>query len=607
MVHIVYTYNDAVVAKKQKKGQQYMIKTIARNGLIATIVAVTLLLSAYVLLATNRPAAAGSTDCTWIGAGVDDNWSTAANWSCESGTIPADGAMLTFPYENATVQADTTNNDLSSSFTYTGITFSGECNAISQYSYAQYRFTGNNIQMAGDIIANMPTHTDAESYHCRPEFGMDLVMVADGQLDRVRIEGELVMGLYDVMISDTNLWGAMTGTGTLLTVGDVTFDSDSPGYGGTTTVTGGRALFFNGGAFGSADASLVIGSGGQIVYVTPQPATIPVDVTVQAGAGSPAIFGQSQSGDSSPGEYYAKNCSPANGCSSATVLTATFTGTLTLQQNMDVYVVNGQLSFTGPIVGNGYGIIYDDTNSANDGSYGNLVINSSANDSTSPNGTRTPTRYTTTIVTSTTDAIYVGIMNRVNVNGQRGDVMLRNGGILGGSGVVGAISGNGTVAPGNSPDTLDSGSLNLDAPSGFEVEIGGTNSGEYDQLNVTGTVDLGGAVLSVVHWDDFIPVEGSTAVMTIINNDGSDAITSTFDQLAEGATIVVDGVTYTISYVGGTGNDVTLTVFDSPGPPDTSGVFPNPGSIGLAAGIVAVGVGLLVLRKFFFKTRTARK
>ena len=49
-------------------------------------------------------------------------------------------------------------------------------------------------------------------------------------------------------------------------------------------------------------------------------------------------------------------------------------------------------------------------------------------------------------------------------------------------------------------------------------------------------------------------------VFTIIDNQGSSAVTGTFNALVEGAVITANGKDYQISYVGGTGNDVTLTV-----------------------------------------------
>lgn len=77
----------------------------------------------------------------------------------------------------------------------------------------------------------------------------------------------------------------------------------------------------------------------------------------------------------------------------------------------------------------------------------------------------------------------------------------------------------------------------------------------YRQLNVAGAVDLTGASLGLS--GAYVPLPNQTFV--ILNNDDSDAVTSTFTGLAQGATILFNGVPLAISYVGGTGNDVTLT------------------------------------------------
>ncbi|PYP08808.1 MAG: hypothetical protein DMD59_11065 [Gemmatimonadetes bacterium] len=89
----------------------------------------------------------------------------------------------------------------------------------------------------------------------------------------------------------------------------------------------------------------------------------------------------------------------------------------------------------------------------------------------------------------------------------------------------------------------------------FVVELNGTTAGSgYDQLSVTGTVNLSGAALTGTM--GFSPPTGTT--FTIINNDGADAIVGTFAGLPEGSTVVLSGQSLTISYVGGTGNDVVL-------------------------------------------------
>jgi Ca2+-binding RTX toxin-like protein len=53
---------------------------------------------------------------------------------------------------------------------------------------------------------------------------------------------------------------------------------------------------------------------------------------------------------------------------------------------------------------------------------------------------------------------------------------------------------------------------------------------------------------------------GDVARITLIDNSGSAPVAGTFDGLPEGATLAVAGTTYQISYLGGDGNDVVLTI-----------------------------------------------
>ena len=43
---------------------------------------------------------------------------------------------------------------------------------------------------------------------------------------------------------------------------------------------------------------------------------------------------------------------------------------------------------------------------------------------------------------------------------------------------------------------------------------------------------------------------------TIVNNDSPDAVSGTFNGLADGSELTIGAATLTISYAGGTGNDV---------------------------------------------------
>ena len=147
------------------------------------------------------------------------------------------------------------------------------------------------------------------------------------------------------------------------------------------------------------------------------------------------------------------------------------------------------------------------------------------------------------------------------VNGSQGSSAVSlNGGTLGGTGTVGAITSTalgGTVSPGSGPGILNSGNVNWSSGApGFVVELNGTTVGSgYDRLNVTGTVNVSGAALSGTV--GFATTDGMT--FTVITNDGGDAITGTFAGLPEGSTVTLSGLTFKISYVGGTGNDVVLT------------------------------------------------
>ncbi len=125
---------------------------------------------------------------------------------------------------------------------------------------------------------------------------------------------------------------------------------------------------------------------------------------------------------------------------------------------------------------------------------------------------------------------------------------------------TGSIAGmvtstGGTVAPGVSPGKLDTGSVSFDSNTTFEVELDGpTVETQYDQLNVSGTVSLGNATLSVL--PGYNPAANTEFV--IINNDGGDAVTGTFDGRSEGSDFTIGPDYFIITYQGGTGNDVVL-------------------------------------------------
>ena len=146
-----------------------------------------------------------------------------------------------------------------------------------------------------------------------------------------------------------------------------------------------------------------------------------------------------------------------------------------------------------------------------------------------------------------------------------------SGGLFGGGGTVGDLTlTGGTHAPGVSPgiDTVDN--YNLGASATLEIEIDGTTVGtQYDQVDVTGTVDLAGTLDVVL---GYAPEVGDAFM--IIDNDAVDAVSGTFSGLAEGGTFseTYDStdyefkVYYAANNVGGLGdgNDVVLEVIPEP-------------------------------------------
>src|SRR4029079_3314960 len=157
------------------------------------------------------------------------------------------------------------------------------------------------------------------------------------------------------------------------------------------------------------------------------------------------------------------------------------------------------------------------------------------------------------------------------VNGQQSNSpVVLTGGTLGGTGRVGSITGtSGAIKPGTAAATgiLNSGNVSLNPGTSLVIDLDGLTAGTgYRQLNVNGSVSLGGSTLDV---SANFPTN-VTDKFTIIRNEGNDRVRGTFAGLPEGAILTLGGFRYSISYQGGTGNDVELTRLITPGPPPPS-------------------------------------
>jgi autotransporter-associated beta strand protein len=165
------------------------------------------------------------------------------------------------------------------------------------------------------------------------------------------------------------------------------------------------------------------------------------------------------------------------------------------------------------------------------------------------------------------------LVNNTSGSGTGSAAVTANGGTLGGTGTISgavSVSSGATLSPGSATTgilTLGS-NLTFSAGAAYAVNVNGTTAGtQYDQTAVSGTVTLNSATLTLSL--GYTPVIGDT--FTIINNQGSNSVVGTFNNIAEGGTVsaVYNGntATFHVSYADNDGNDVTLTCSNITGAP----------------------------------------
>jgi hypothetical protein len=186
-----------------------------------------------------------------------------------------------------------------------------------------------------------------------------------------------------------------------------------------------------------------------------------------------------------------------------------------------------------------------------------------------------------TLTLTGTEAITGGItanggtllMNTVNTSNQ--PLTVNNAGTtLGGTGTIGgsvSVGAGANLSPGNGGNTTGTltigGPLTLASTSNFRVDINGTAAGTFDQVVVnTSTVTITGSNL-VVHVGTTLSIGQTFQILTV--GSGS-PITGTFAGIPQGGTVTgSDGTVFTVSYTGGNGNDIVLTVLAAAPEPST--------------------------------------
>jgi autotransporter-associated beta strand protein len=204
-------------------------------------------------------------------------------------------------------------------------------------------------------------------------------------------------------------------------------------------------------------------------------------------------------------------------------------GTVDLLTGQTVYPNNFQAS-----AGSTSGLIVSATPTAS--AYGiggsfNVATGATVNVGADPTSTANQ-GYTLTLSGST---VLSGNVNLAS-NGS-GAASLVFAGPVGGSGTsIGAIGGSGNVT--------------FAAGSAYNLVLGGSGSGQYDSLSISGAVSLAGGNLNVAYANNFSPAPGQS--FTILQATG--ALTGTF---AQGGTITSGNATYAIAY---NAHSVVLTV-----------------------------------------------
>ncbi|HSW99111.1 MAG TPA: hypothetical protein VLF71_04685 [Candidatus Saccharimonadales bacterium] len=490
---------------------------------------------------------------TWTGTAGDHKFSTAGNWS-PSGA-PGNGDSLVFDNTSVT---DFAPNDDQSSASYALITFQGT-------GSSSFTLAGNAFTLTGGVA-----NTGTVGYTIN---------------NNVTISGNQTFAT--VAGGFESFGGVVSGSGNISKTGagPIAFSGANSGYTGTLTMAAGTLYA----EAATAVPSAVLNDGSDIAIT---------GCTTFDYSGNLTLNGASSltTGDNPTAKVTTSMGACSGGASDEQYGNAASSGNMNMSGNI---VLGADTTFatslatmtlTGALSG-------AHSMSVLPGYAGKLVVNGSSNSTSTPNGTVASTTFTKTLSDSApTHTVALFGNTTITLDGARSDVNVGSGATLKGSGTTGVLSvqSGGTVAPGHSPGCLTSTGLVLNGT--YQAEIGGTTPCTgYDQLKVNGTVDVTNGTLAISLYNGFKPATGQT--YTIIDNDASDPVTGTFSGLAEGATVTVNGYVFKISYKGGTGNDVVLTVQNVPGTPNTGFTLVKDNPLASVGVILAAAAGMVLLAR----------
>lgn len=497
----------------------------------------------------SQPANAAAQTCIWTGGASDVKFSTAANWSNCSSSVPQSGDIIKFLASTFINGSNKLTNDLATNFS--GVVLDNDLEAWPQN---HPWVTSLNVADGGYVAVS---NTGSSEYDLRLNVGTD----------------------YD-------------SRGTLQTAGDLEMRGGAGGWfklnvpGSLRIVNGDESSHVNLARDVIGSVEFVSGSGS--VYFGDQKK----DVT-SINRSTPILVRSAANVDlkfwSACAEMAMMGGNDGSMCITTQPTTYNYSGSLsvegsaTFKSDLDTTV-----NMTGQVIG------------------ADKIVRGNVAGTLNVGGAKieNPVKETSYVGEKPSENITV-VENETAIlpeGASRGLATVYDKGVLKGLGFLNLliVRNGGIIAPGMSPGCISADTMILAGE--YQFEVGGVDvCTGYDQIKITNEVatrpvSIGtGATLVTARYNDYTPKQGE--VYTIIDVAGGQAVDGTFADLPEGATFDQNGITFKISYVGGDGNDVTLTVMNQP-------TVPNTGFEKLSAQPLLIATGtILTAGALFFVAR----
>lgn len=537
-----------------------------------TLSFVTSFVVAFSALMVWTPGRALAATRTWDGGGEDNKWSTAENWSGD--TVPTNGDKIVFDVTGLTGD-EVLENDIDS-LSLSGIELAG----TNASAYA-YTIEGNGITLTGPIKGQ-----DAVENISQLRLGIAITLGANIEISEstrnviMESGSSFSLGIYSLTVSDNGdssfYIANISGSGDIIVDGGRLIIAGTPsGYTGDVIVNDG---YFELGSTNSLGPSATLTLSGESILDFWSDGTVNTPVTI---------------GGSGRESFAAGPVASIRAEGMGIIDPIVFAGGFTLTSNIKVHT-DVLIEVKEPFTSNGYTMTLTDTSNGSIKLPGQDVIE--------------PTKETITIEASDKQpnkSVTVSKNKTYVIDGERGYVSVHDGGILKGNGKVQYLQvvEGARVAPGHSPGRLTVlEALTLQEGAVYEVEI--KNKDDYDQLVVgenysigSNAIILNNATLEGIVLEGFSMNAGDEFI--IINNLSNTDVSGTFKDLPEGATFKISDGVFKITYKGGDGNDVVLSVVTVPTVPSTGFrlMFANP-AIMLAAAVGVAGAVFYLTRRF---------